>query len=196
MTDVLTQGPAPSPEEKIPPIRISRLTDAYYISIAPAKMVNDSLYVKQLAVYLSGLREDETVVLMFDPDNYADAPWSRYMTFMGVIQSTKAEVIVRCDKMDFTNFSYFYLLGNKLDFFQTGGLFFRPLYSNSKDALSQQERVGVAYLLTLIKRAQERGILSDDQYEQIDAGGYTHVDYQAMLRLKRDGLAPDVILRD
>lgn len=196
MSQTLTQGPNDPGPNPVSPVRIARTADAYYVSIAPEHLTNDSNYVKQLSVYLDGLLEDETVILSIDPDNVMSAPWCMFMTVMGAIQSAKCKVIVRCDKIDFFGFGYLYLLGDELDFHQTGALFFCPLYSNNKEALGAQERVGLAYLLTIVKKAVDRGILTEDQYALIDSGGYTNISYDTMLQRKRDGLADSVLLRE
>lgn len=186
------ENPLPLP----PPIRIARLADMYYISVSAPQLTNTSAAVKQLSLFLDDKLEDETVVLTIDPGCFEQIRWSDYMTFMGVIQDTKCKVVVRCDKMDFGSFSYFYLLGDQLEFYQTGALFFPPLYSNNKAALSDYELAGVSYMETLLRKAVERGILSEDQFNQIDQGGYSTLDYGVMLERKRAGLGDTVILQE
>ena len=188
--------PGETPLPMPPPLRIARLADMYYISISPPQLTNTSPAVKQLSIFLGDKLEDETVILSIDPGCYVEYPWSHFMTFMGVIQDAKCKVIVKCDKMDFTQYAYFYLLGDQLDFYQTGALFFRPLYSNNKAALSDYELAGVSYVTELLKKAVERGILTEDQFNQIDQGGHSSIDYDTMLERKRAGLGETILLRE
>lgn len=195
MTQVdTTMGPV---SDKTPPdpIRIARLTDAYYISVAPSVMTNDSKATMKFSLFMGKLEEDETVILSFDPDNVRGSSWPSYLTFMGAIQNTKAKVVVRCDKVDFSDFAYFYLLGTTLDITEFGALFFSPLYTNSKDALSKYELTGVDYLLGLVKTAVERGLITEDQFHQIDQGGYTAVNYDGLkARMATEKLSNTVIM--
>lgn len=193
VTPVVTAGPV-SKNQPPPPFRIARLSDCYYISVAPAQLTNHAPATKQLSVYLSGLLEDETVVLSLDPSNYSMAPWASFMTFMGAIQRLKCKIILKCDKMDFSDFAYFYFLGNQLEFHKTGALFFRPLYSNNKDALSKDELASVSYLIELLRKAVDRGILTQDQFDCLDRGGYASIDYDTIRARKQADMAPDVIL--
>ena len=179
-----------------PPFRIARLADMYYISISPMQLDNTSAAVKQLSVFFEGKLEDETVILTIDPACYVARNWSNYMTFMGVIQNAKCKVVVKCDKMDFTPFAYFYLLGDQLEFYPEGALFFQPLYTSNKKSLCDHELAGVSYVEKLLKSAVERGIITEDQFDIIDRGGFSSIDYDTMLERKREGLGDSIILRE
>lgn len=177
------------------PVRITRLADAYYISVAAAEMVNDAISTMQLAIFVGAREEDETIILSIDPDNYPEFRWSAYLTFMGIFQSAKCKVIVKCDKMDFSDCAYFYLLGNVLDVSPVGALFFSPLYSSNKASLCDQERTGADYVIGLLRKAVDRKIITEDQFNQLDKGGYTSVDYGMLKERLADQDHPSIILR-